>query len=185
MAYAGENTFQGPYAGGFVGLNLMNKPNHYDVHTGVKTGAFAGYKFSSCQYPMLNLRVEGEISYKYNQLKKVHFNFNGVPAKLYGHVESVNYMANVYYDLETGTKWTPYVGAGIGCVHTKSQLKIAVGNGFSLLTTQRQNNFASQYVGGVAYEIACGVQLGGEYRFVLINKQSNEHNIALTLKRYF
>jgi outer membrane autotransporter protein len=182
MAYAGENTSQGPYVGGLVGVNFMNE-KHLDFYPGFKLGAFAGYKFSSCENPLLNMRLEGEISYRHNAVRKVKF--HSQKARIHGYTDSVNYMVNAYYDIETETKWTPYVGVGLGWVHTKEHAKFHVGNGVSIRGSQSDNRFASQYIGGLAYEIADGVQLGGEYRYVVVSKHANEHTIALTLKRYF
>src|SRR5690349_15112683 len=102
MAYASENTLQGPYVGGLAGVNFMNE-KHLDFYPGFRLGAFAGYKFASCENPMLNLRLEGEISYRHDALRKVKF--HSQKARIHGYSDAVNYMANVYYDIETGTRW--------------------------------------------------------------------------------
>lgn len=40
-------------------------------------------------------------------------------------VRNQNVMLNAYYDFNTGTKFTPYVGGGIGLAHLKASSKFA------------------------------------------------------------
>lgn len=179
IACADENTLQGPYVGGIVGIDWANQ-HRVDYNNGYMLGAVAGYKFASSYNPYLNARVEAEISYKHNGLRNVKF--NSQKARAHGFSDAVSYMANVYYDIETGTQWTPYLGFGLGCVHTKEKAKF---NHNSNSHTWHDNRFATQYMGGVDYEIGCGTKVGAEYRYKHVNDYANEHILAMTMKQYF
>lgn len=178
MAYASEYTTQGAYVGGIAGVNLLCPDHHVKTHPGFNLGAFAGYKFVSCENPYLNLRLEGEISYRRNSLRKVEF--HSEKAHMHGFTDSMTYMANAFYDIETCTRWTPYVGVGIGYIHDRIHGKV---QGLKLRGTE--DGFASQYIGGVAYRICDGMDLGLEYRYLLARKHCNEHTVAFTVKQYF
>ncbi len=69
-------------------------------------------------------------------------------------------MVNAYYDFNTNTPITPYVGAGIGYARVDVKLEEA---GFK--HTKKSNNFAWQLGAGVAYEIDEHVAVDLGYRF--------------------
>ena len=69
-------------------------------------------------------------------------------------------MLNAYYDIDTGTKFTPYVGAGIGMAHLKA--KIATDNGTS---DKGKTTFAWQAGAGVSYAMTDNIALDLAYRY--------------------
>ncbi|MBS0472084.1 MAG: porin family protein [Proteobacteria bacterium] len=79
---------------------------------------------------------------------------NGTPAT--GHISSTAVMANATYDLMTGEKVTPYVGAGLGFVNVGGQV-----NGLS----GRDWKPAYQAEAGLRTDIGHDTSLFGEYRF--------------------
>lgn len=72
--------------------------------------------------------------------------------------------ANAWYDLDTGTAWSPYIGIGVGAANV--QVKLAT----SEKTTDEYFNgtgwgFAYQAGVGVALEVLTGFSLVGGYQF--------------------
>ena len=72
--------------------------------------------------------------------------------------------ANAWYDLDTGTAWTPYIGIGVGATNISVQLAEGTdadpyfdGNGWG---------FAYQAGVGVAFEVLSGFSLTAGYQFV-------------------
>ena len=72
-------------------------------------------------------------------------------------------MASAWYDLDTGTAWTPYIGIGVGATNLSVQLAensdddpVFDGNGWG---------FAYQAGVGVAFEVLSGFSLTAGYRF--------------------
>lgn len=72
--------------------------------------------------------------------------------------------ANAWYDLDTGTAWSPYIGIGVGAANV--QVKLATGE-----KTDEQYfdgsgwGFAYQAGVGVALEVLTGFSLVGGYQF--------------------
>lgn len=74
---------------------------------GVKTGA---------------VRTELELNIKQDAEKKLTDEFGSTKLSM----ENNSVMLNAYYDIDTGTKFTPYVGAGIGMLVSKVQSKAMI-----------------------------------------------------------
>lgn len=84
---------------------------------GFRIGGGVGY------YVLPNLRVEGELFYGFARVRKTVYSGisvagNPVPGKvnqpIRGNAKMLGAMANVWYDIDTGTAWRPFVGGGIG-----------------------------------------------------------------------
>ncbi len=78
-----------------------------------------------------------------------------------GDLSTLFLMANMYYDLDTGTSFKPYVGvgAGIGFVDV-SFSPSAVG-----IIDDNTTSFAYQAMAGVAYEVSPSVEIFAGYRY--------------------
>ena len=72
-------------------------------------------------------------------------------------MENNSVMLNAYYDIDTGTKFTPYVGAGLGLSHQK----VTAGN-----AKKSSNELAWQVGGGVSYAAAENVSVDFGYRYI-------------------
>ena len=70
-----------------------------------------------------------------------------------------SYMINAYYDFNTDSAFTPYIGGGIGLAKTK--LSIAYGE-----ESDSHTNFAWQIGGGIAYAVNDNVSVDVGYRYV-------------------
>ena len=72
-------------------------------------------------------------------------------------------LLNAYYDINTCTKWTPYVGAGMGVALLKLTEK-NMDSGFK--ASIKSYNFAWQIGAGVAYDLTKNVALDAGYRYI-------------------
>ena len=73
-------------------------------------------------------------------------------------------MLNVYYDLDTGTRFTPYVNAGVGYANIRE--KAGVSNQYASETAKdREDNFAWNVGAGVSYAINYNVSAELGYRY--------------------
>ena len=93
-----------------------NWPQMFDGGSGILAGASLGYRMGS-------FRVEGEYFYRsttYDDLSPIPGNVQGKEEELLvseGGVDDVlshNFFANLYYDYRSDSKFTPYVGVGVG-----------------------------------------------------------------------
>lgn len=101
--------------------------------------------------------VRAELEYNRNaEAKDTTYNVIGTE------VEVQSTMLNAYYDIDTGTKFTPYVGAGLGFAKVKGTLKFFGENWGS----ESQYNFAWQIGAGVGYALNNNVTLDAGYRYV-------------------
>ena len=72
--------------------------------------------------------------------------------------------ANAWYDLDTGTAWSPYIGIGVGAANV--QVKLATGEKTTdEYFTGNGWGFAYQAGVGVALEVLTGFSLVGGYQF--------------------
>lgn len=161
---------QGFYAGVLGGVNLKAERPVRDAffHPGFLTGVSAGYKFCN------NLRLEGELSYKRNELRNSRKSYDS----------SAMFMANVIYDFDSCTRWTPFIGFGVGYAYNKSQLLYRTGFWDSMILINERHCFACQSIVGIAYKISKQDEIDLQYR--CINSGSSADNaVALSLRHYF
>jgi len=124
-----------------------------DLDTGILgTGAF-GRSFG-------NFRAEGELSYNTNDVSTV--SALGVSLGASGDVSTFGFMVNGYYDFETNSKWTPYIGGGIGGANVSINSLSVVG---VPLADDDDTVFAYQAKVGVAYEFSPAWEGTLGYRF--------------------
>jgi opacity protein-like surface antigen len=159
-ASAAEQT--GPYVSLGVGPNFLNDADttsstgtkRLDFDTGFAGAGALGYKFDK------NWRTEFELGYRRNEIDSVP---GGGGA---GDVHSWSYMGNVLYDIDTGSKWTPYIGLGAGAVHYHAA-------GLQLTPTTTVNDgdteFAYQGILGVAYDVTPRSQFYVDYHYLRAN----------------
>jgi outer membrane protein OmpA-like peptidoglycan-associated protein len=136
--------------------NTLAKANPAKVESGLGmtiTGA-GGYAFGP-------VRVEGEFGWRNNGIDKVTTPALG-KASGTGELEPLSFMANAYYDIGTGTRWTPYIGGGIGAVYLNGKIEEAG----TTLTEMGRTAFGYQGIGGVAYKVNDALSLKGEYRYL-------------------
>jgi opacity protein-like surface antigen len=76
-------------------------------------------------------------------------------------------MANVLLDIDTGTQFTPYVGAGVGWGEVRVDgLSLAGFPGLGSIDDE-DTVFAFQAIAGVAFDVTQQISLTADYRFFL------------------
>ena len=83
-----------------------------------------------------------------NQLEQA--TIQGSPHPLTGDFQALTFKANVFYDIDLGFAWKPYVGGGIGL--TKISVDVSSGTTGRKLVDDNATVFSYQVGGGVGYE---------------------------------
>jgi outer membrane autotransporter protein len=139
-----------------------------DVTAGGTTGTFsfdpgpafdiaAGYKLP------FGLRIEGELGYARSSFDKL--TVGGASASVSGDIDIFTATANAFYDINTGTAFTPYLGGGIGVGHQSADnvtvAGIPVGNADS-------TDFMWMVEAGVSYALSKNLSIVPAYRYMQI-----------------
>lgn len=146
----------GYYVTGGAGLNFLEDAEAgsttYQYDTGGMGLGALGYQFGN------GFRVEGEVAYRASGISG---STNGGAS---GETNAASLMANAFYDIRTGTKFTPYVGAGIGgAVVTFDNVTIP---GSSNRIDDSDLVLAYQAMAGVAYQLDHNLKLDVGYRYL-------------------
>lgn len=189
--------WEGFYVEGFGGANFIQTSKHDDVKLNFRTGYVVG---GAIGYRMCEgLRIEGEISYRYNQLKSFvvkNEEFDDVKFCTHGHLREVAYMANLIYDIDTccwDPCWTacgqifPYIGGGIGYGQQKLSGREEDEDEFLIFDAgNRKNGFAWQIIAGIGYDFSPCADISIEYRFHkgALNHVYN-HMVGIAAKYHF
>ncbi len=133
-------------------------------NTGYAISGAGGYKWSN------GLRGEGEVSFHHNGL-----NYFDTPANPYsGRQVSATFMVNAIYDFSTKSRFTPYIGAGVGVtvawIKDVTQLNFAVRSFYSADSTK----LAYQGIAGVAFAIAPRWEILSDVRY----RRSDGHSFT-------
>ena len=123
----------------------------------------AGYDFSK----KLNVPVRAELEYAAFTKAEAEDMLWGVTYS-YQSNNIQTLFANVYYDINTGTKFTPYVGAGIGAGFIRA--KGYYYDNRYITDSKTVTNFAWNIGLGLGYEITKNVALDIGYRFADLGK---------------
>lgn len=116
----------------------------YDV--GYSAGAQVGYAFGGA-------RVEFEYNYRNNGASTIATGSGTQSAA--GGLTSNNFMVNLLYDFDTGSKWIPYVGFGLGIADVSANtIKPSSGTGVSGFIDGSSSKFAAQFILGVEYAVS-------------------------------
>ena len=153
---------EGFYLGAGVGVSIpgtaefkdATATNNVDLDAGFAGNVFAGYQFDS------NWRTEAEFSARLADVNDI--TGTGAAAPITGDQDVYAVLANAIYGIPTGTKFTPYVGAGAGVAWVKSQ-DIATVLGTSVDDTDTV--FAYQGIAGVEYDITNSLKAALDYRY--------------------
>ncbi len=129
-------------------LGGVSGTGSYD--TGFLAGGAVGYDYAGSPF-------RSEIEYAYRTRDA-----GSLPAGIGtgGDLASTSLMVNGYYDFDTGTGWTPYIGVGIGAA-TEIDFDVTGGAGEFSDT----GVFAAQIMAGVEYALSDRASLYGEIRY--------------------
>jgi opacity protein-like surface antigen len=143
----------------------------YSFDPGYGVSGAVGYDFGQ-------FRLEGELSYREADLDSVTVNtvtgpgvtltgLGTFPASGSGSI--FGFMANGWYDFDTGTPWVPYLGGGIGGAMV----------GFDVAGLDETDTvFAYQVGGGIGYEINSNVTVSLGYRLLGTTSPTFEGPVA-------
>ncbi len=153
----------GFYLGGNVGLSIPGSAQYdsgavsNDVDTDI---GFAGLLTGGYQLEN-NWRFEGELGARLaNQVGDISGTGSGPTEK--GNINVYSLMANAIYGIPTGTKFTPYVGAGAGVARVSAN---NIRTLFSTSVDDSDTAFAYQGILGMEYDISDSLKAGLDYRY--------------------
>ncbi|OYQ81160.1 hypothetical protein B9T19_00325 [Ignatzschineria sp. F8392] len=127
-------------------------------------------------FPAGDNNVRAEIEYGYNGKVKLSEHFeDGDYAD--SKTKSQAVMLNGYFDFNTGTAFTPYVGAGLGYARLKNTLSDDEGS-----ISKSKGNFAWQVGAGVSYAVNSNVDIDLAYRFMDYGKVKHNFGDGANLK---
>ncbi|CUH85865.1 Outer membrane protein W [Thalassovita mediterranea] len=112
-----------------------------------------------------SLRGEIELSYRSNDVTAVDFSGNGAgnEANPGGDISSTFLLANAIVDFDTGSAFTPYVGAGIGVGFIEQN--VIYGPTSNVTIRGDDEAFTAQLIAGASYEISETTSLFGDVRY--------------------
>jgi opacity protein-like surface antigen len=119
------------------------KAGEVDFDTGYGIGGSLGYTPGPNGNFLDNMRFEAEYFYRNNELDG--FSAGGTSAQIADDISSDTYMINAYYDIDTGSRLTPYVGAGVGF----SDIELNVP---TLALSDEDSVFAYQLMAGIGWQ---------------------------------
>ena len=94
---------------------------------------------------------------------------------------------NAYYDIRTGTKFTPYIGAGLGAGFIRTEIRLA--DILTDLGSRTVTNFAWNVGLGLGYQITDNVALDISYRFADLGKVKTDRGpllgVSLNTRRLY
>lgn len=137
-----------------------------DFDPGTSLGAAIGYSFGrgdNFGLPFLNgFRLEVEYLRQENDVNDIGFvSVGNGPGDSANEIELNAFMFNVYYDHDTGTAWTPYIGGGVGA----AIVDFEASSGGNSVVDDSDTVLAFQARTGIGYEISPSVVLSVGYRF--------------------
>lgn len=127
--------------------------------------------------------IRTELEYGFNGKAKLDGRTSTPDLNYKSDIKSQFIMANVYYDFDLDSNWTPYVGAGIGYARVKADNHVS-GAGDSASLSKSSNNFAWNLTAGVSYEMTENLSIDASYRYTDYGKAKTSGDIGLGAQRY-
>jgi len=156
----------GFYVGAGIGADIATdgRANSTTDGTGARVqydASPAGFLDVGYAFPN-NFRAELEGGRRANGVNRVRD--NSLPAiGVDGEIRTWSVMTNVLYDVPTGTRFTPYLGGGIGLGVVTGKLTDAAGNA---IYDGGDTQFAFQGIVGAAYSLTDALSLTADYRYM-------------------
>ncbi|MFZ4762632.1 MAG: outer membrane protein [Alphaproteobacteria bacterium] len=164
------------YVAANAGLSLQQKTSfNYASGANVKTDFDNGYGLSASFgydtgkiWSLGGFRPEIEVGYRESDVNTHRLNGGSPLAGPTGRVSNLYAMANIIHDFHTGSKFTPYLGAGLGIARVD-----ASGFGVSAIPavlSDKDNALAYQAIAGVSYQLNNKTALTLDYRYFATEK---------------
>ncbi|EIP3425167.1 porin family protein [Salmonella enterica] len=187
FAHASAQDTGGVYVAGKIGASIQNVKDQdlsfpateddpaeiFSFGSGHKTafggGVALGYDFSAISEVPVRVELDYTARANAKNSKSATFADEG---KLTNRtkVQLQTVMANVYYDIDTGTAWTPYVDGGIGFAHIKLDQRADSSDDTGDSRSGNKNRFAWGLGAGVAYAIDTNWTVDMSYRYLNAGK---------------
>ena len=137
-------------------------------------GIFAGYDF----YPKFNAPFRVEV--EYDMRSSARTEWSGTKNTRTGSIDAtwnVNTLfANAYWDFHNSSKFTPYIGGGLGMGFINSNYDIHGRNGESMSASSMNTVFAWNVGAGCSYAFTDNVSADLAYRYVGLGKNKTSYN---------
>ena len=130
--------------------------HNIDYDRGYNIGGSVGYQFGG------PFRLEAEVVHRKNDVDSYTLGGTRLGGAA-GEMSSLALMVNGFYDFQTGTAFTPYVGLGVGYARISADGITATGAGVT--NSDDDNKFAYQAIAGLAYQLTPEVSLTADYRY--------------------
>lgn len=162
-------------------LNHVNNKFEDDEGNFKKSKNVGGFRLAyGAIFPAGDNNVRAEIEYGYNGKVKLSETdkIDGISLHGNSNTKSQAVMLNGYFDFNTGTAFTPYVGAGIGYARLKNTSTVEARLGDlseTISSSKSKGNFAWQVGAGVSYAVNSNVDIDLAYRFMDYGKV--KHNV--------
>ena len=176
MELAVADVSKGLYISGDVGVtrvpneDFVGTPITYDL--GFAAGGQIGYAFGGP-------RVELEYSYRFNSAHTIGSADGAVDAT--GSLRASALLANFIYDFDTGSKWVPYVGLGLGAANVQANTIRAAGPVSSgSFLDGGSTELAGQLIVGVDFMASEHVGLFLDFRGLWVKSPTMNYGTACT-----
>ena len=146
----------------------QNATKKWSDKSGYTVGGAIGYNFAGMGLP---IRAEAEYLYhdqfKYSAVNGTHGTSAGAFSSK---IDIQTVFANFYYDIKTGTAFTPYVGAGLGVAWINQKVSTtfrtgAAGTALAASGDYDTTNFAWNLGAGVGYSLTDHIIVDLGYRY--------------------
>ncbi len=137
-----------------------------DTDTGFGINGAVGYRFD-------NIRAEFEIGYNNNSVDSI--TVNDVDTSVDGDIDNWKFLLNGYYDFPTNSRFSPYLGGGIGvAILSANDLSATIPNFGEVDIDDSGASFIFQFKAGAGYDITETLNAFLGYRLMGIPGQSFE-----------
>ncbi|MER2519213.1 MAG: OmpA family protein [Bdellovibrionales bacterium] len=178
FASAHADPVPGWYVGGGVGANFAHDSTAHHTSGDSTIEYDPGLTYlGNVGYGWRNgLRLEGEAMHSRSNVVRMR---NSPANSSYdGHLSNTDLFANVFYDINTNTRLTPYVGAGAGVAFVNADnIGVFSNNGFIDGT---ETEFAYQGILGVAAKLDKNWALTADYRYIRTTEPSFKNTLDAT-----
>jgi len=164
----------GPYIGAAGGLSILRDSDLEVSGVGTAIAKFdTGYGFNvSAGYKFDPIRLEFEFGYKNADLDKLSGPGGSVSVQD-AEVTVLSYMVNAFYDINTDSPLTPYVGAGLGLLN--GEIKVPG-------SKKDDNEVGYQAIFGAAYNLNKNLAIDLSYRFQGATSDFSKDGVSLEYK---
>ncbi len=160
---AAASAQDGAYLGIGAGFNIVPQYKNTDDFGSFDFATDLGYGvLGTVGYGWGPIRLEGELGWRDNAVSQFISPFGS--ADLRGHLGVASAMANVYYDIHTGTAFTPYIGGGGGGAWINAVNVHSAATGLTVVD-RPQTGFAYQGIAGVSYTVNERLSVNADYRY--------------------